>query len=974
MTSIVIDRKDGLSSSVAYKGPARLSSSVNVPTNGLRVVDGVQTASGDRVVLGNQTDPRDNGLYVVDTGNWRRAADFNKTGDVVQGTRVWIVDGDTGPAELEVTSPDPVRIGEDAIYFDLSAGSVNAAALAQAVRDAEAEADRSEAAADIAAGYANTAVMGGTGNQYGVVTGLSAMNIPAGVTSFYAPGYASIGDGGGWKVKEVTEDGSPLLVWQVKTNGGTRRWEITPGRKVGVPEMFGAVGDGVTDDHPAIQKAADYLWTKFGGGVIKLGPVEYLMDSSLRLDGKSNIGIQGVPGHKSVLKASASLDGSSNFNKNDIVFAVNYPSGPVINDRQAGIWTDSVVYDGSLQSADAVPNVAAGGYSLAGFECSRVDYVRVTNCKFIKCYGNGVVMSSGAQSTLYDTDGVTRNGVEHGVVENCEFIEVCQGPLPNYASASAPMGIPGSAIQIGAGFSARVVGNQAYRLGGTFLECFNNEGLYCAGNTIQGTPITVTGGNTGADAAVFQSPFGSIKADFGLINSHIVNNTFIDCGGIELLGNMGGNFFNANTPSSGPKNCTIADNKFIRPTGTRGLGSVAVQASGAGQVYTAEGIQTAALGYNTNQTMRIIITGGTTVAAFRRRGTFGSYSGVTLGPSQSFLLHAGDAFYLTYVGAPTSIGAVLTPNASKSAITIIGGTAAKETSEVTISIATPGVVTWTAHGRAVGDIIRFTTTVGGALPTGLAVGTSYYIVSVPTADTFTLSATPGGAAIDTTGTQSGVHTASRWITGSADRNIVRNNIIISPGAYGIQMTDVSLSVFEGNHIENPGLAGAFAGIWMGQSVDQTGTGSFGNAFRDNRFFDTRSPKFMTSNIIEVGSRTIDNRFDNSRLELSTGTPIVIANTPTVAGGSSIAGSYGPGSLSAALAAPSVPASNTELHNPFPYDCFVFVAGGTVTAINTGPPSATVATGMTSGMVFVRHGERIRLTYSVAPTWVWRPAQ
>lgn len=75
---------------------------------------------------------------------------------------------------------------------------------------------------------------------------------------------------------------------------------------------------------------------------------------------------------------------------------------------------------------------------------------------------------------------------------------------------------------------------------------------------------------------------------------------------------------------------------------------------------------------------------------------------------------------------------------------------------VTISIATPGVVTDTAHGLAANTPVEFTTT--GALPTGLIAGTTYYVKTVVDANSYTLSATAGGTAIDTTSTQSGTHT------------------------------------------------------------------------------------------------------------------------------------------------------------------------------------------------------------------------
>lgn len=78
-------------------------------------------------------------------------------------------------------------------------------------------------------------------------------------------------------------------------------------------------------------------------------------------------------------------------------------------------------------------------------------------------------------------------------------------------------------------------------------------------------------------------------------------------------------------------------------------------------------------------------------------------------------------------------------------------------STVTITIASPGVVTWTGHNFLAGSPIVFSTT--GALPTGLTAGTVYYVVS-PAVNTFQVSATSGGAPINTSGSQSGVHTAT----------------------------------------------------------------------------------------------------------------------------------------------------------------------------------------------------------------------
>jgi microcystin-dependent protein len=79
---------------------------------------------------------------------------------------------------------------------------------------------------------------------------------------------------------------------------------------------------------------------------------------------------------------------------------------------------------------------------------------------------------------------------------------------------------------------------------------------------------------------------------------------------------------------------------------------------------------------------------------------------------------------------------------------------------VTISIATPGVVTRTAHGLYTGQMVYFTTT--GALPSGLTAATvAYYVIRVD-ANTFRLATSQAnanlGTAITTSGTQSGTHT------------------------------------------------------------------------------------------------------------------------------------------------------------------------------------------------------------------------
>lgn len=77
-------------------------------------------------------------------------------------------------------------------------------------------------------------------------------------------------------------------------------------------------------------------------------------------------------------------------------------------------------------------------------------------------------------------------------------------------------------------------------------------------------------------------------------------------------------------------------------------------------------------------------------------------------------------------------------------------------STFTVTIASPGVLS-TSLNLTNGTALTLTTT--GALPTGLTVGTVYYVVGV-SGTSFSLAATYNGAAINTTGSQSGTHSFS----------------------------------------------------------------------------------------------------------------------------------------------------------------------------------------------------------------------
>lgn len=222
-------------------------------------------------------------------------------------------------------------------------------------------------------------------------------------------------------------------------------------------------------------------------------------------------------------------------------------------------------------------------------------------------------------------------------------------------------------------------------------------------------------------------------------------------------------------------------------------------------------------------------------------------------------------------------------------------------STVTMTIASPGVVTWTGHPLRTGDPVSFTTT--GALPTGVAAGTVYY-ANVIDANTFRLSTTRSnsysGTWINTTGSQSGTHTITfapwgigdgsttfnvpdlrgRTIAGKDDMGGTGANLLTGNATGGMrgynlgdfggeqshQLTVAELPNVTGNWgihgqengTEFAGVSGYATGSYTGTYTNTTprgsGAGSYVNPgfnFGSNGVHNTIQPTIITNYIIKI---------------------------------------------------------------------------------------------------------------------------
>jgi len=100
--------------------PCVLATTENITLSGLQEIDCVPLVEGDRVLVTEQDDMTQNGVYIARLTQWDRARDFNQSSDIVNGTVIIVTGGKTnqgihqvfftgdfnvGTSIVEVTSP-----------------------------------------------------------------------------------------------------------------------------------------------------------------------------------------------------------------------------------------------------------------------------------------------------------------------------------------------------------------------------------------------------------------------------------------------------------------------------------------------------------------------------------------------------------------------------------------------------------------------------------------------------------------------------------------------------------------------------------------------------------------------------------------------------------------------------------------------------------------------------------------------------
>jgi hypothetical protein len=123
---------DALASGLHPKQAVRVATTgSNITLSGLLTIDGVTLSPLDRVLVKDQTNPVNNGIYVASAGAWTRASDFDGTpfGEVESGDFVYVIDGTiNGTTSWIVITPNPINVGTTPINwspFGVGGGAVS---------------------------------------------------------------------------------------------------------------------------------------------------------------------------------------------------------------------------------------------------------------------------------------------------------------------------------------------------------------------------------------------------------------------------------------------------------------------------------------------------------------------------------------------------------------------------------------------------------------------------------------------------------------------------------------------------------------------------------------------------------------------------------------------------------------------------------------------------------------------------------
>jgi len=124
---------DSVATGLDTKNSVRVATTGNITLSGLQTIDGVALQAGDRVLVKDQINAAENGIYTVSSGAWSRASDADNTpnNEVSSGMYTFVDEGTINKSSgFVLVTPDPITLDTTPLTFtvftnasDIVAGS-----------------------------------------------------------------------------------------------------------------------------------------------------------------------------------------------------------------------------------------------------------------------------------------------------------------------------------------------------------------------------------------------------------------------------------------------------------------------------------------------------------------------------------------------------------------------------------------------------------------------------------------------------------------------------------------------------------------------------------------------------------------------------------------------------------------------------------------------------------------------------------
>lgn len=118
------DYVDSVSQGLDVKASVRVATTANITLSGTQTIDGVSLNLGDRVLVKDQTSGSQNGIYIVQSGAWARAADADTSAEVTAGLFTFVEEGTVNQDSGWILSTNgAITLGTTALTFTQFSGA-----------------------------------------------------------------------------------------------------------------------------------------------------------------------------------------------------------------------------------------------------------------------------------------------------------------------------------------------------------------------------------------------------------------------------------------------------------------------------------------------------------------------------------------------------------------------------------------------------------------------------------------------------------------------------------------------------------------------------------------------------------------------------------------------------------------------------------------------------------------------------------